>query len=393
MESTATPDEFAALEKLSLAELEGIRLVLRGGSVIDWHRLNFRSTSEIDRFLRAHELDMADGVDQARAEAVKHAAINYLRRKFDFPVPGRVAELSVRELLQLASGKGHKQLCACAILKVMHIIHHLEARELLFMLPTSDEELFHLVEQKVYRVIGGALRRGFPIVEFIGGRKNRDSLYTKLLSKQEVSAAQIYDKLRFRIVTRELDDVFPVLNYLTRDVFPFNYAIPRESTNTLIPFKRYCESRPDLATHLPGLQFSPNLEGDSGLVDNEFSSRSYRVCHFVADMPVRLPERLLSEAPPAAWPLGRIVFVQTEFQILDHATDRANEHGDASHSAYKERQQEAVMRRLKVGMVGTRDAPGPGHRMEVAPPSWGALPLEDDSEPSLPAFPFEEDPS
>ena len=42
--------------------------------------------------------------------------------------------------------------------------------------------------------------RGLPIVEVIGGRKNKDSLYTKLLSKRETIAAQIYDKVRFRIV-------------------------------------------------------------------------------------------------------------------------------------------------------------------------------------------------
>lgn len=363
-------DEFAKLSRLTLAELEGIRLVLRGGSVIDWHRLNFRTSTEIDNLIRAHELDMNEPADRARTEAVKNAAVSYLRRKFDFPVPKRVADLDIEHLLQLASSKGHRQLCACAILKVMHIIHHLEARELLFMLPTSDEELFHLVEQKVYRVVGGALARGFPIVEFIGGRKNRDSLYTKLLSKQEVSAAQIYDKLRFRIVTKNVDDVIPVLNHLTREVFPFNYAIPRESTNSLVHFKTYLESRDDLRAHQKSLQFSPNLEdGGNELVDNEFSSRAYRVVHFVVDMPIRLPDKLLAEAPPGAWPLGRIVFVQTEFQILDHATDRSNEHGDASHAAYKDRQQEAVVRRLKVGMVGTRDDPGPGHRLSVAPPA------------------------
>ena len=303
-------------------------------------------------------------------------------------MPGRVAELEVRELLKLASGKGHRQLCACTILKVMHIIHHLEARELLFMLPTSDEELFHLVEQKVYRVIGNALSRGFPIVEFIGGRKNRDSLYTKLLSKQEVSAAQIYDKLRFRIVMRSVDDVVGILNYLTREVFPFNYAIPRESTNTLLPFKSYCENDPHLRQHLPSLQFSLDLEGGNELVDNVFSSRSYRVCHFVVDMPIRLPEKLLAEAPPASWPLGRIVFVQTEFQILDYDTDRNNETGEASHNAYKARQHEAVMRRLKVGMVGTRDDPGPGYRYSVEPPSpW---PSTDDDDASGPVT-FDDD--
>ena len=48
--------------------------------------------------------------------------------------------------------------------------------------------------------IGGMLARGLPILEFVGGRKNKDSLYTKLLSKQETVAAQIYDKLRFRLI-------------------------------------------------------------------------------------------------------------------------------------------------------------------------------------------------
>ena len=79
-------DEFAKLSRLTLAELEGIRLVLRGGSVIDWHRLNFRTSTEIDNLIRAHELDMNEPADRARTEAVKNAAVSYLRRKFDFPV-------------------------------------------------------------------------------------------------------------------------------------------------------------------------------------------------------------------------------------------------------------------------------------------------------------------
>jgi uncharacterized protein (TIGR04552 family) len=232
----------------------------------------------------------------------------------------------------------------------MHIIHHLEARELLFMLPVSDQEVFHLVEQKVYRVIGSMLARGLPILEFIGGRKNKDSLYTKLLSKQETVAAQIYDKLRFRIVTRETDDIFPVLNYLMREVFPFNYVIPSESTNTLFHFRGYCERHDNLAPMLEQLQLSPDLEDDEIWIDNRFTAPDYRVVHFVVDMPVRLPDEMIEDAPPAAWPLGKVIFVQTEFQIIDRETEQANEMGAASHAAYKERQKLAVMRRLKVGL-------------------------------------------
>lgn len=349
---TESDVDLRRLEHLSLADLEGIRLLLSGGSVIDWHRLNFKDEREVDDYLRSLALDPKNAADHARAEAVKNAAIGYLRRNFEFPIPKAVAQKEVGELLLMASGKGHRQVCACAILKVMHIIHHLEARELMFMLPISDQELFHLVEQKVYRVIGGMLARGFPILEFIGGRKNKDSLYTKLLSKPETHAAQIYDKLRFRIVTRAPDDIFPTLNYLMRHVFPFNYTVPKESTNTLLPFRRYCESHPQLFELLHQLQFPPNFEeaGDEHL-DNQFTALSYRVIHFVVDMPVRVPKEAMDQAPPAAWALGQVIFGQTEFQIVDRETEQTNEMGDASHDAYKRRQQHAVAERLKVGLA------------------------------------------
>ncbi len=351
----AVSQDLRLLDQLCLADLEAIRLVLRGGSVIDWHRLNFRDRSEVDEFLAAQEFHRDDPADRARSEAVKHEAMSFLRRNFDFPIPKPVAELDVAGMLELASTQGHRQMCACLILKVMHIIHHLEARELLFMLPISDQEVFYLVEEKVYRVIGGMLARGFPILEFIGGRKHKDSLYTKLLSKPDTIAANIYDKLRFRIVTRSQEDIFPTLNYLLRHVFPFNYVIPGQSTNTIFPFRNYCESHPHLQTLLPDLQLSTDVEEQRGVKgDNNFSSPAYRVVQFVVDMPIRAPREVLEQAPPAAWSLGPIIFVQTEFQIIDRETEQANEIGDASHSGYKARQKAAVMRRLKVGIEEER---------------------------------------
>lgn len=349
--STAPPSRLPSLSDLTLADLESIRLLLRGGSVIDWYRLDLTADDEIPAFLRTLEFDLADPVDRARAEAVKNSAISYLRRHFDFPVPRPVAEQDLGGLIRLAGGqRGHRQICACTILKVMHIIHHLEARELLFLLPIADEQVFHLVEKKVFHAIGGALARGFPIVEFIGGRKNKDSLYTKLLSKKEVTAAQIYDKLRFRLVLRSADDLFPMLAFLQSQLYPFNYVIPGQTTNTLVHFRAYCDSDPHLAALVPSLQEVVEKSEDGfGLLDNHFTAPTYRVVHFVVDLPVRLPDSVLAEAPPEAWALGRVIFVQAEIQVLDQMTDQANEMGDASHEAYKVRQKLAVMRRLKVG--------------------------------------------
>ena len=39
------------LDEFTLADLEAVRLILRGDSVIDWHRLNFEDEAEIREFL------------------------------------------------------------------------------------------------------------------------------------------------------------------------------------------------------------------------------------------------------------------------------------------------------------------------------------------------------
>jgi uncharacterized protein (TIGR04562 family) len=69
---------------------------------------------------------------------------------------------------------------------------------------------------------------------------------------------------------------------------------------------------------------------------------------------VRLPDEIIESAPPAAWALGKVIFVQTEFQVIDRETEQSNEMGEASHAMYKERQKLAVMRRLKVGLERPR---------------------------------------
>ena len=340
------------LDEFTLMELECVRLILRGDSVIDWHRLHLDDAEGANRFLTAQEFHPEEPADRARLEGIKSEAIAYLRRHFEFPIPKPVAATSVEEMLLLASGKGHRQLCACTILKAMHIIHHLDGRELLYSIPMADQDVFHLVEEKVYRVIGGMLAAGFPITEFIGGRKNKDSLYTKLLSKADTTAAAIYDKLRFRIVTRSADDILPVLLYLSERLFPFNYVVPNESINTIFHFRSYCESRPHLCAMVD--EFQTGVDDDLTTSQNAYSDDSYRVIHFVVDLPIRLPAEIMEMAPPTAWALGPIIFVLCEFQIIDRETEGANELGEASHAKYKERQKHAVMRRLKLGSPGAR---------------------------------------
>ena len=378
------------LSEFTLADLESIRLILRGDSVIDWRRLDFSGDAEVREFLFSQELRLEEPRDCERMESVKTEAIAYLRRQFEYPIPRPVEKATVPELLMLAGTRGHRAMCACTILKCMHIIHHLDGRELLFVLPMSDQEVFHIVEEKVYRVIGAMLAAGFPVVEFVGGRKNKDSLVTKLLSKQETIAAQIFDKLRFRVVTRTRDDIFPILQYLSKRLFPFNYVVPGQSINSVLGFRSYVEKTPldPLLEQLQGsgreLEREPDDSDDMSEEDgftpsgNLFSAESYKIIHLVVDMPVRLPKRILDNAPPSAAALGDVIFVICDFQIVDRDTDAHNELGDASHAQYKERQKKAVMRRLQLGgHSGRAEGPGGPGGPEGSPPG-GSIPAASD---------------
>lgn len=334
------------LGDFTLADLRAVSLLLQGESVVDWRRLELASEEEARQFLSAQEFDFDSPTDRERLETIKAAAVDYVRRQVGFPIPRQIAGVTTLDLLRLASSKGGpKQLAACVILKAMHIIHHVEARELQYSLALSDQQLFRLIEERVYRLVGHMLSEGLPIVEFVGGRKRKDSIYTKLLSKREAHSSAVYDKQRFRIVTRTREDILPVLLYLTQNLFPFNYVVPGESINTIFHFRSLCDENP----HLQLLARKLGLDDNFTISDNRFSAQDYRTIHFVVDVPVRVPKAILATAPPEQRKLGPVVFGLCEFQVADSETDRANEEGDASHENYKERQRSAVLRRLEFG--------------------------------------------
>ena len=56
----------------------------------------------------------------------------------------------------------------------------------------------------------------------------------------------------------------------------------------------------------------------------------------------------MEAAPDTTEPLGPIVYMLCEFQLLDAESEALNESGDASHEAYKRRQKRAVISRLRI---------------------------------------------
>jgi uncharacterized protein (TIGR04552 family) len=343
----------------TLADLESMRLLLRGGSVIDWHRLAFSDGAEVDRFLRVNEFDPARADDMARLEDLREEAVEYLTRNFGYRLPDEVAlAMPARDLFLLASSKGRKQIYACIVLKAMHVLHHLAGRELLFKLPIADDEVFGFVEGKVVKVVEEIRAAGYPIAEFAWSRKERDSLITKLLAKKQSIAANVFDKLRFRLISRSVDDLPAILTELLHRLIPFNYIIPGESVNGILPFRRVVEETPAYARYADQLQRAFDEDARAAL-GNEFSGPTYRVINFVADLPVRIDEYLCRMPDQAADELGSTIFVLTEFQVMDAETAHQNETGENSHQAYKERQHQRVKTRLSGGLEATEDASAP----------------------------------
>ncbi len=344
----------------TLGDLEAVRLLLRGGSVVDWHRLDLRDHDEVDRFLRVNEFEPQRERDVARLEVLRAEAVDYLVRNFGFRLPDDVAQrVPARDLFLIASRRSKRQVYACVVLKVMHIIHHLAGRELLYRLPISDDEVFHLVQRKVVRIVEEIRASGHPIVEFEWSRKPRDSLVTKLLAKRSTLAANVYDKLRFRLVTRDREDLLPVLIELTHRLIPFNYVVPGESVNDIVPIRKAVQESAALSRFAGQLQQDIGIEeredeakahGTGAEPVNEFSGPGYRIINFVTDLPVRVDDFLSRIADPGYAEHGPIVFVLTEFQVVDAKTAHENDVGENSHEKYKERQHARVKARLLRGL-------------------------------------------
>jgi len=322
------------VSELTLADIDAVRLLLRGDSVIDWHRLNYADHAEVDRFLRLNEFDPENDEEMARLEDTRSDAVDYLSRAFAMAIPDEVAgDLPARDLFLVASSHGPHQKWACVVLKVMHIIHHINGRAGLLKMSVSDEIIFREIELKVMQVVEQLRAAGAPLAEWEWSRKPRDSQITKLMAKRSTLAANIYDKLRFRLIVPTPDDLVPMIATLTRQLIPFNYIVPGESVNQLLDLQQISQER--LGSIGPTPSENPY---------NEFSGPEYRIINFVADLPLRI-ERLLprNEIPPDN---AHVVFVLTEFQIADKATALRNESGASSHEAYKARQNERVRMRL-----------------------------------------------
>ena len=331
---------------IGLSDLEAIRLILSGDSVVDWNRANFRTEREVDRFLLLHLIDLNIPADRKRVYNLHQKAMEYLEEhlKIRFPSDLRKPK-DIREIFLKASydkGFNRRKILSCVILKLMHVLHHLDVAELRYRIPLAEAVILEEVENKVHAIAEKMKEIHLPVVEFYGSRKKRNSIITKLLAKKEDVAATVFDKMRFRIITEDQKSIVPVLVWLQQNLFPFNYVIPGESHNSLLSYEELLAGN---GFSIPPSNGNPDLRRNLENL-NSFSGQSYRVINFIIDLPIKVDHLVDASFTEE---LGRVLFAMVEFQIMDQKTAIYNDKGDAAHELYKQRQQEQVLRRLKKG--------------------------------------------
>jgi uncharacterized protein (TIGR04552 family) len=327
-----------------LGDLAALKMALFGESVVDLSRVWFNSRESVNAFLRLAAFDTDNPLDMARLHELHHEAVVYLTDVHRYRLPLQIEQPPEIHDLFLAAGSpqlGRVQRFACMTLKVMHIMHHVSGRELLFNTAISEAQLFDRLNNRVFHTIDKMRASGIKVQEFAAGKKSRASLATKLLAKRNNLATHIFDKLRFRVVVGNRDELVMTLLYLLRNLVPFNYVLPEQSQNNII-------TADDLvrALGLSTQSVQRHWEMMASLTPvvrpppNEFTADTYRCINFVADIPMRIDDVAPNSAPA-------IGFVQTEIQLVDQETAKINERGESSHALYKKRQRARVRSRLE----------------------------------------------
>ena len=341
------------LTRLTLGDVERVRLILRGGTVIDWRRMNVSSINYCNELLRVNGFDPEDERDAARLSDIRRKAVDYLELNFGFTFVADIANAPrISDLMLHAAGHDPVlQPQACMVLKLMHIINHIEASELRSILPISDQALFQMVEKKATRVAQDMKDHGYPIVEFEINRKPLDSLITKIIRKRQTIRAPIFDRVRLRVVTASVDDIVPVVSYMSKHLFPFNYTVPGESHNSIFDFPAFTRLHPNIEAMVPKFQVDLKFENEMRPPINTNTSDAFRTVNFVVDIPIRIDAKLLRSRSFDPAVLPGTVHVLTEFQIVDRISHARNESGEASHEKYEARRLAKIRERLLHGRM------------------------------------------
>lgn len=373
---------------------EVTQVILGGGSPIDLEGLRIQSSDEAWTFALNYGYDM--GVPAQRAKVVKiyEDAIDFLEgvvlEGTNLHVPNELRAVGdPLDLLVWASERPRtlSGRWACAILRVMHTLFHVDHNVNLRFLPEIQRQVFSRYDQFLVCEEGRWLLRGAYEVPLVAverkENKDRVSMLLKMLHKPENVAETIYDQIGIRFVAEDRLGVLMAIRFLLdHHVLMPTHIKPSRSRNLMIDLKAlaaWTESLPplfqiqDLSPEERQALSSTLALKTGGIEQNPFSSKDYSAIQFTARTLIRLPG-------PGATVLGTLLdrfrdlghgnladlagipeliqeqeeftfFFAHEVQVMEQSGFQSSRSGPASHSEYKQRQRDAARRRVLQGIL------------------------------------------
>jgi uncharacterized protein (TIGR04562 family) len=387
-----------------MSELKGhefdwatMKVALEGLSYLDIPRLNIRTREEARRFLLAYGYDVQDPHVREEIWRIYFESVTFLRGQVLNPgerIPEELFKRStsteIERLLMLASSSVEESRWACAILRVMHIISHLDNDVRLENFNHARTQIFDRFDDYIQ---ASGLRRwkfgkgtqGVRLVRYIKKeRKDRNSTLIKLLSKPHAFVEEIYDRIGFRFVTETRLDGFRLMNLMFElGVVSVPNIHPGRSLNMMLPFETFQQTIVSTREHLKSGRLSyrnalrriqrleeMNPDMAASALRNPFSSRFYRAVQFTCRQLITAPDPTatfwqgvrkeladlegFNEAlrkVPILLREKKTFYYPFEIQIMDKASYVESIGGRSRHREYKERQRQMARSRVLRDLV------------------------------------------
>lgn len=333
--------------------------LIGGRSVLSMPKLRVKTLDQAEAFLKAYGYDTNIADDRERAWAIHARAVAYVESQLlvgtgkEMPLiikqPERLGNLG--QLLLLASEdslEGRETArWACGLLRVMHVVSHVQNDLFSYFYAEIQEEIFKPYEHHIHRDESGKLFFGkgaeaIPLRSFdLKPFKYTDSIITKFLAKPDAVAFGVLDKIGLRFVTENLFDCFRLMRFMVQNsVVSFPHLVPDQSNNTLYPVNIFMEvveqfrdkkdaSVQEVDSALRSKLAEQSERAEYVLKPNPFSGADYRFIKFITRRLIRVSIRD-----------GRsfTFFYPYEVQIMDGATFDDHQEGPSSHKEYKSRQ-------------------------------------------------------
>jgi uncharacterized protein (TIGR04562 family) len=401
------------MDKSDLAELwkfpwPVMDVLIGGQSSLDLPEMRVATYEDATEFTRSYGFDPDSPRDACRLHGLLIEAVAFIERQLLLPREWQrgvrppdelLACEDPRHLLLWASSRDPEsrlsRAWACAVLRVMHTIAHLEGVNRAVDVGIAREQIFsrfraHLTRDADRRLwLGdGAARVELANIEWKES-KGRDSIILKLLHKRDNVAETIFDVLGVRIVTKRLCDVMMVVKCLRQfNMVVYPNAYPSRARNNLIDTKRFRTQVETLREMLLAGTLSPaefedmigrlsaSVPLESVTPTNPHSAQSYRAVQLTGRQLItvknhrfewldKLRRAIDTQKLPAATArvLGELEFLVEgwhsvkdnldvaaffpfEVQILDAESYSQALSGDANHSRYKLSQVRAARQRV-----------------------------------------------